>query len=81
MPPYMMSAHTIAGPFLMIVIWLVQLLIAFIVYRDAKELKMLAPVWAILAILPMFGYFAALLYLLTREFRPLRVPEKLPEPS
>jgi hypothetical protein len=74
----MMHPHSIAGPFLMIVIWLVQLLVAFLIYRDAKEQKMLAPVWAILALLPMFGYFTDLLYLIIREFRPVRVTEKPP---
>ena len=53
----------------MIVIWLVQLVVAFLIYRDAKDQKMLAPVWAILGLLPMFGYFADLLYLIIREFR------------
>jgi hypothetical protein len=62
----------------MIVIWLVQLFVAFLIYRDAKEQKMLAPVWAILAVLPMFGYGADLLYLIIREFRPVRVTEKPP---
>jgi hypothetical protein len=76
-----MYTHSIAGPFLMIVIWLVQLLVAFLIYRDAKEQKMLAPVWAILAILPMFGYLADLLYLIIRELRPLRVTEKPPVSS
>jgi hypothetical protein len=79
MPPFMMmSQHSIAGPILMIVIWLVQLLIAFLIYRDAKEQKMLAPVWALLGILPMFGYFADLLYLLIRELRPPRMTEQPP---
>jgi hypothetical protein len=80
MHPVMMSPHSIAGPVLMIVIWLVQLLVAFLIYRDAKEQKMLAPVWAILAILPMFGYLADLLYLIIRELRP-RVTEKPPMSS
>jgi hypothetical protein len=71
-----MSTHSIAGPILMIVIWLVQLIVAYLIYRDAKEQKMLAPVWAILGILPMCGYFADLLYLIIRELRPLRVTEK-----
>jgi hypothetical protein len=74
----MMHPHSIAGPVLMIVIWLVQLLVAFLIYRDAKEQKMLAPVWAILAVLPMFGYCADLLYLIIRECRPFRVTEKPP---
>lgn len=81
MPPFMMYPHTIAGPIVMIIIWLVQLLVAFLIYRDAKEQKMLAPVWAILAILPMFGYLADLLYLIIREFRLFRVTEKPPVSS
>jgi hypothetical protein len=81
MPPFMMSTHTIAGPLLMIVIWLVQLVIAYLIYRDAKEQKMLAPVWAILGVLPMFGYFADLVYLIIREFRPLRATETPPVSS
>jgi len=77
MPPFMVT-HSIAGPVLMIVIWLVQLLIAFFIYRDAKEQKMLAPVWAVLGILPMFGYFADLVYLVIREVRPSRMTEQPP---
>jgi len=73
-----MFAHSIAGPILMIVIWLVQLLVAFLIYRDAKEQKMLAPVWAVLGILPMFGYLADLLYLVIREVRPSRMTEQPP---
>ncbi len=69
MSPYMYHASPFGGLLLMIVVWIVQLLIAFLIYRDAKEQKMLAPVWAILAILPMFGFFADVLYLVIREFR------------
>jgi hypothetical protein len=76
MPPFtLMAGHTVAGPVLMIVLWLEQLLVAFLIYRDAKEQKMLAPVWAILAVLPMFGYGAALLCLIIRELRYVRVTE------
>jgi hypothetical protein len=56
----------------------VQLLIAFLIYRDAKEQKMLAPVWVILAILPMFGYLVDVLYLILREIRPSRKTENPP---
>ena len=79
MPPFMMThPHPIAGFALMIVIWLLQVIVAYLIYRDAKEQKMLAPVWAILGILPMFGYLADLLYLIIRELRPIRVTEKPP---
>jgi hypothetical protein len=73
MSPYMYHANPFGGLFLMIVVLIVQLLIAFLIYRDAKEQKMLAPVWAILAILPMFGIFADVLYLVIREFRVQRM--------
>ena len=69
MSPYMPHAHPFVGPVLMIAVWIVQLLIAYLIYRDAKEQKMLAPVWAIMAILPMFGYLADVLYLILREAR------------
>ena len=81
MSPHMMSPHPFAGLILMVVIWLVQLVVAYLIYRDAKEQKMLAPVWAILGILPMFGYLADLLYLIVREFRPSRAIENPPVSS
>jgi hypothetical protein len=78
MTPYMPHAHPFVGPVLMIAVWIVQLLIAYLIYQDAKEQKMLAPVWAILAILPMFGYLADVLYLILREVRPSQKTETPP---
>jgi hypothetical protein len=79
MPPYMMyHAHSFAGPVLMIGLWVIQLLIAFLIYRDAKEQKMLAPVWTILAILPVLGYVTDILYLILREVRPVQKTETPP---
>jgi hypothetical protein len=77
MPPFMYM-HSIAGPVMMIIVWLVQLVVAFLIYRDAKEQKMLAPVWAVLGIVPMFGFLADLLYLVIREVRPSRTTEQPP---
>ncbi|HUH79564.1 MAG TPA: hypothetical protein VLY83_06680 [Methanoregula sp.] len=74
--PIMYHAHSFAGPVLIFAVWIVQLLVAFLIYRDAKEQKMLAPVWAILAILPMFGFLVDVLYLLIREFRSSPKTEK-----
>jgi hypothetical protein len=74
----MYYTHPFAGLFLMMVVWIVQLLIAFLIYRDAKEQKMLAPVWVILAILPMIGYLVDVLYLIIREVRPSQNTEKPP---
>jgi len=78
MSPYMPHAHPFVGLVLMIAVWIVQLLIAYLIYRDAKEQKMLAPVWAILAILPMFGYLVDVLYLILRETRSALKTEQHP---
>jgi hypothetical protein len=78
MPPFMYHAHPFAGLGLMIAVWIVQLLIVFLIYRDAKEQKMLAPVWVILAILPMFGYLVDVIYLIIREIRPSQKTDKPP---
>jgi hypothetical protein len=63
----------------MFAIWFVQLLIAYLIYRDAKEQKMLSPVWAILAILPMFGFLVDVIYLVIREVRSPCMKEKTHE--
>jgi hypothetical protein len=72
MPPgFMYSAypmHPFVGLF-MIITWIVQLVIAYFVYKDAKEQKMSAPLWFILVILPMAGFFLAVLYVIIREVR------------
>ena len=71
MPPYMLvhTPHPFAGIILMAVIWIVQLIIAYLIWRDAKEQKMLAPVWGLLGIIPMFGFLVDLIYLIIRELR------------
>jgi hypothetical protein len=74
----MSHAHSFAGPVMMIGLWVIQLLIAFLIYRDAKEQKMLAPVWTIMAIVPVLGYFTDVLYLIIREVRPSRMIENPP---
>jgi uncharacterized MAPEG superfamily protein len=71
----MAHSHSFIGPFLMFAVWIVQVLIAYLIWKDAKEQKMLAPVWTILAVLPMFGYLVDVLYLLIRELRPSRKAE------
>jgi len=75
MSPYLAHTHSFIGPLLMFAVWIVQVLIAWLIWKDAKEQKMLAPVWTILAVLPMFGYFVDVLYLLIRELRPSRTAE------
>ena len=76
----MMYHHTqsFAGPVILAGLWVIQLLIAFLLYRDAKDQKMLAPVWTILAMIPFFGYLTDLLYLILREIRVPRVTANPP---
>jgi len=82
MPPYMMyHTHSLTGIIVMIGIWAVQLAVAYLIYRDAREQKMLAPVWVILGILPFFGYLVDVLYLIIRELRPARKIETPPATS
>ena len=78
MPPFMNHAHPFVGIILMIVVWVVQLFVAYLIYRDAKDQKMLAPVWCILAILPMFGFIVDVIYLIIRELCPSRKTENPP---
>jgi len=86
MPPMMyngqpgMMAHgsPVMGLFVMMVLWLVQLVIAYFIFKDAKDQKMSAPLWFILVIIPVFGYFIAVLYVIIREVRKPLEPEKTP---
>jgi putative membrane protein len=66
------------GILMMLVLWLVQLVIAYFIYKDAKEQKMSAPLWFILVIIPCFGYLIAVLYVIIREVRKPLEPEKTP---
>jgi putative membrane protein len=70
--------HPVFGVLAMIGLWIVQLVIAYFVYKDAREQKMSAPLWFILVIIPFFGYLAAVLYLIIREVRKPVEPEKTP---
>jgi hypothetical protein len=74
----MYHTQSIIGPILMFAVWIVQLLIAYLIWKDAKEQKMLAPVWTVLGILPMFGYLVDVLYLIIRELRSSRKTETPP---
>jgi hypothetical protein len=74
----MYHTQSFIGPILIFAIWIVQLLIAYLIWKDAKEQKMLAPVWTVLGILPMFGYLVDVLYLIIRELRSPRKTETPP---
>ena len=61
--------HPVFGLGFMMFTWLIQLVIAYFVYKDAKEQNMSAPLWFILVILPMVGFLLAVLYAIIREVR------------
>jgi len=80
-PGFMYSAypmHPIFGLGFMMFTWLVQLVIAYFVYKDAKEQNMSAPLWFILVILPMVGFLLAVLYVIIREVRMPIEPKNTP---
>ena len=77
-PGMIAPGHPAGGLFGLILLWLVQLVIAYFVYKDAKDQKMSAPLWFILVIIPFFGYMAAVLYVIIREVRKPLEPEKTP---
>jgi putative membrane protein len=65
----MYPMHPLFGLGFMMITWLIQLVIAYFVYKDAKEQNMSAPLWFILVILPMVGFLLAVLYVIIREVR------------
>jgi len=74
----MYNQHPFFGLVLVHGIWIVQLIIGYLIFRDAQDKKMAASLWTILAIVPVFGYFAAVLYLIIREIRQPKGAGKLP---
>jgi putative membrane protein len=77
-PGMFAHGHPAVGLFGFFLLWIVQLVIAYFVYKDAKDQKMSAPLWFILVIIPFFGYMAAILYVIIREVRKPLEPEKNP---
>ena len=80
-PGFRYSAYPmnpIFGLGFMMFTWLVQLVIAYFVYKDAKEQNMSAPLWFILVILPMVGFLLAVLYVIIREVRMPIEPKNTP---
>ncbi|MFO8077822.1 MAG: SHOCT domain-containing protein [Thermoplasmatota archaeon] len=48
-------------------VWIVQFIIAFLVYRDAEKRENNGLLWFILVILPWIGIFLLIMYLIIRE--------------
>jgi putative membrane protein len=53
--------------FWMVGLWLVLVAIAVLVYLDAHKRGMNGVLWAVLVLVPMFGFLALVLYLVLRE--------------
>jgi putative membrane protein len=53
----------------MVVVWIVQLVIGYLVYRDAREHQINAVLWFVLVILPMIGFLFLAIYIVIRETR------------
>ena len=72
------SVHPFAGLIWIAILWIVQVVIGYFVYKDAEKQKMSSPLWFILVIVPIFGYFMAVLYVIIREVRKPPETEKTP---
>ena len=71
----MMDWNWWGAPFMwfwMICVWLVFVVIAFLVYKDAEKRGMDGTLWFVLAILPMVGILFLIIYLIIREEKTLR---------
>ena len=63
--------------FMMIGVWLVFVVIAFLVYQDANRQGMNGLLWLILVILPMIGIVFLVIYLVIREEKTLQNPSSI----
>ncbi len=71
----MMDWNWWGAPFMwfwMICVWLVFVVIAFLVYKDAEKRRMDGTLWFVLVILPMVGILFLIIYLIIREEKTLR---------
>lgn len=71
----MMNWNWWGAPFMwfwMIGVWLVFVVTAFLVYKDAEKRGMDGTLWFVLVILPMVGILFLIIYLIIREEKTLR---------
>lgn len=62
--------------FWMIAIWIVFIVIAFMVYKDAEERNMNGLLWFVLVILPWIGIVFLIIYLIIREDKGKQKPSQ-----
>jgi putative membrane protein len=48
-------------------IWVLQLVVGFFVYQDAKQREMNPVLWFVLVIIPMLGWLFLVIYVIIRE--------------
>jgi putative membrane protein len=74
---HMMYGYPFAGMFIwMFMIWVIQLIVGYFVYRDAGERQMSPVLWFILVIIPAIGWLFLVIYLIIRETGHPPAPEK-----
>jgi putative membrane protein len=72
---HMMYGYPYGGMLVaMFVVWLIQLVVGYLVYRDAKGGQMNAVLWFILVIIPMIGWLFLVIYVILRETQHPQVP-------
>lgn len=74
---HMMYGYPFRGLFLGLgIAWIIQLIVAIIVYRDAKDRQLNPILWFILIILPVIGWLFLVIYVIIRETRHSPILEK-----
>jgi putative membrane protein len=60
--------YPFAGMFIwMCIVWVIQLIVGYFVYRDAKERGVNPVLWFVLVIIPMIGWLFLVIYVIIRE--------------
>jgi len=49
------------------ILWIIQLVIGYFIYQDAKQRDMNPVLWVILVIIPMLGWLFLVIYIIIRE--------------
>jgi uncharacterized membrane protein len=54
------------------IVWIIQLIIGYFVYRDARNRQMNALLWLVLVILPMIGWLFLVIYMIYGRWQIMR---------
>jgi len=76
-PYHMMYGYPFAGMSIwMGIVWVIQLVVGYFVYRDAKERQMSPVLWFIVVIIPVIGWLFMVIYVIIRETEHRPSPQK-----